>query len=1047
MIRYIFFFILACYMWEGKGQVIGNEWENPSVNEINREPMHAWFIPYEKEKDAIQKKTSEASRLSLNGIWHFKYSVNPESRPQDFYKKGYRLKGWDRIEVPGSWELQGFDAPIYTDTKYPFPANPPYIPKDYNPVGSYVREFTLPENWQGQEVILHFGGVESAFYCWVNGEFVGYSEDSRLPAEFIITPYLKKGRNKLAVEVYRYSDGSYLEWQDFWRYSGIERNVWLIARPKSRIRDFEVTAPLVNDYRDGDLKVKITADVRNLVRGTAFEVKLLDKEKLIYSARSEVKEATDTLHYFHTALADVRSWTAETPELYTLVVNTWNPQGILQESFAHRFGFRTVEMKNGMLQLNGVPILLKGVNRHEHDPKKGRSVTYEGMKEDIRLMKQFNINAVRCSHYPNIEEWYELCDEYGLYLIDEANLESHGMEVTEEGTLATVPEWITPYRERMSRMVERDKNFTSVIIWSLGNESGYGPHFETTYRWTKQRDASRPVQYEGAGREGATDIYCPMYARVWKLREHVNQRRPMPLILCEYAHAMGNSVGNLSDYWDLIYKYDQLQGGFIWDWVDQTFAIKDKEGNDIWGYGGDMGYVGVKNDSNFCANGLVMADRSLHPHIWEVKKIYQGVHFDGIPFKTGRISLTNRNDFLNLDCYAYSWKIKADGKIILSGKLDVPAIPPHGTAEVEVSIPEFEVKPATEYFLHLEASTREATVLLPSGHIVASEQMPWPVDYIDPEVTKMKGVLKLEQTDRQIKINGEGFEIVFSTDRGELISLAYQGNQVLKEALRPNFWRAQTDNDVANGMMQRCGIWLKAGEELKLEDLKVGRTGENVQLKTRYTLQGQTSVYSVVYTVYPDGAIQVENFFKTEEKDLPEMPRYGMRMVLKGEYDQMSWFGRGPHENYWDRKSSADIDLYRATVWEQFHPYVRPQETANKSDVRWCALLNASGDGILVVGKQPLNVSAWNFPLQDIRHVSPNIERKHGGSIRKQDMVWLNIDLQQMGVGGDNSWGAQTHPEYTITPDDKQYTFTIIPVKSGEDLVKKSKINRRENLK
>ena len=1042
MIRYIFFFMLACCIMEGKGQITGNEWENPSVNQMNREPMHAWFVPYEKEKDAVQRRISEASRLSLNGMWDFNYSVHPESRPKDFYKKGYRLKGWKKIEVPGSWELQGFDAPIYTDTKYPFPANPPYIPEDYNPVGSYVREFTVPENWKGQEIILHFGGVESAFYCWVNGEFVGYSEDSRLPAEFVITPYLKKGQNKLAVEVYRYSDGSYLECQDFWRYSGIERDVWLIARPESRVKDFEIVAPLVNNYQDGELQVKITADSRKLTAGTGIEVKLLDRGELVYSARSVVNTVTDTLHYFHTFLKNVRKWTAETPELYTLVVNTLNPQGKVRESFAHRFGFRTVEMKNGMLQVNGTPVILKGVNRHEHDPRKGRSVSFESMKEDVRLMKQFNINAVRCSHYPNREEWYELCDEYGLYLIDEANLESHGMEVTEAGTLANSPAWITSFMERMSRMVERDKNFTSVIIWSLGNESGYGPHFESTYHWTKKRDGSRPVQYEGAGREGVTDIYCPMYARVWKLREHVNQRRPMPLILCEYAHAMGNSVGNLGDYWDLIYKYDQLQGGFIWDWVDQTFAIKDKEGNDIWGYGGDMGYVGVKNDSNFCANGLVMADRSLHPHIWEVKKIYQGVHFEGVPFRTDRIALTNRNDFLNLDNYDYFWKIKADGKTILSGKLDVPAVRPHETAEVRISVPEFEVKLATEYFLHLQACTREATDLLPAGHVVATEQMLWPVEYIYPEITKVEGTVKVEQTTHQIKLSGDEFEAVFSTDKGQLTRLSYQGNEVLREALQPNFWRAQTDNDVANRMMERCGIWLKAPDQMNLDDLQVEKKGKNIQLKTRHTIQGQASVYTVIYTVYPDGAIRVENCFETEEKNLPEMPRYGMRMILKGEYDQMTWLGRGPHENYWDRKSSADIDLYEASVWEQFHPYVRPQETANKSDVRWCALLNSAGNGILVVGEQPLGVSAWNFPLKDILHVSPNIERKHGGSIRKQDMVWLNIDLQQMGIGGDNSWGAQTHPEYTVTPDNKQYAFTIVPVKPGEDLVKKSKILR-----
>lgn len=1041
MVKYFFVLLLLLAFFGGKAQS-GTEWEDPSVNEVNRETMHAYFVPYARESDAVSRRKEAASRISLNGIWQFKYSKNPASRPQEFYKPGYRLKGWTQIEVPGSWELQGFDAPIYTDTKYPFPADPPHIPADYNPVGSYVREFTVPENWKGKDVILHFSGVESAFYCWVNGKFVGYSEDSRLPAEFIVTPYLKKGKNKLAVEVYRYSDGSYLECQDFWRYSGIERDVWLLARPKSRVQDFEVSARLVNDFRDGDFKLKVTADPRNLQAGTVIEVKLSDEGKLLYTDKAEVKNAGDTLHSFATFIPQVKKWTAETPELYTLVINTLDRRGKVQESFAHRVGFRNVEIRNGMLQVNGTPVILKGVDRHEHDPQRGRSVSYELMKTDIRLMKQFNINAVRCSHYPNYEEWYELCDEYGIYLVDEANLESHGMEDTEVGTLATTPEWITPFLERMSRMVERDKNFASVIIWSLGNESGYGEHFESTYRWTKQRDTTRPVQYEGSGREGATDIYCPMYARVWRLREHVNQRRPMPLILCEYAHAMGNSVGNLSDYWDLIYKYDQLQGGFIWDWVDQTFAIEDPEGNAIWAYGGDMGYVGVRNDSNFCANGLVMADRTLHPHIWEVKKVYQGVHFEGAPFEANRLKVTNRNDFITLGAYDFIWKVKADGQIVAEGKLEVPEVKPHESSVVDIPLPDLQPRAGVEYFLHVEALAKKGTDLVPKGHRMASEQFLLPVRRLQPERAPIEGEAQLVEDGRQIRVTGNSFEIIFSKETGDLAGLKYKGEELLQESLRANFWRAQTDNDVANRMQQRCGTWRNAGKEMVLEDLKTCREEGNIVVTAFYRMPRQSSDYRVVYTVYPDGAVQVENDFLPGNKVLPEIPRYGMRMILKGEYDQMAWFGRGPHENYLDRKMSADIDLYQASVWEQFHPYVRPQETANKSDVRWCALRNKEGNGILVVGGQPLNVSAWNFPMQDITHVSPNIERKHGGSIRKQDMVWLNIDLQQMGVGGDNSWGAQTHPEYTITPNAQHYAFLLVPLASGDDPVKKAKIVR-----
>lgn len=1037
--RYLVVLILGMLCLHGRGQTTIAEWENPSVNQVNRERIRAHFIPYASETDAVKRNKDAALRVSLNGTWKFNYAKNPESRPVGFYKNGYNTQKWNKIEVPGSWELQGFDAPIYTDVKYPFPPNPPFLPKDYNPVGSYVREFTVPKDWDGKDIILHFGGVESAFYCWLNGEFVGYSEDSRLPAEFDITEYLKKGKNRLAVEVYRYSDGSYLECQDFWRYSGIERDVWLVARPQSRIRDFEVSADLVNDYKDGDFQLKITCDDRNLAVGTVVEAKLLDNGNVIFEEKQAVTSPQDTIHEFKTNIKNVEAWTAETPRLYTLVVNTLDGQGKVQESFAHRFGFRNVRMWNGQLQVNGVPVLLKGVNRHEHDPHKGRSISYESMVKDIQLMKQFNINASRCSHYPNIEEWYELCDEYGVYVVDEANIESHGMDYTEIGTLATTPEWITPFMERMGRMVERDKNYTSIIIWSLGNESGYGKHFETLYQWTKQRDTRRPVQYEGGGRESMTDIYCPMYKRIWNLREHVNERRPMPLILCEYAHAMGNSEGNLQDYWDLIYKYDQLQGGFIWDWVDQTFAIKDKDGNPIWGYGGDMGFVGVKNDSNFCANGLIVADRTLHPHIWEVKKVYQYVNFEVAPFQTNAIKITNRHDFITLDDYDFNWKIKADGKVIAGGKLDVPVVAPGSSAIVQLPLPDLKPEKGTEYFLHLEATLKNNQLYADNGFVVASEQIQLPYVYVEPSHADVKGELTVNTDNDRILVKGSGFEVGFAKRNGEISTLNYRGKELLKEGLRANFWRAMTDNDVAAGVGVRCATWRDAGDRMVLNSLQAEETEGHVVVDARYNMPGQESVYQVKYTIFPDGAIKVDNYFEQGKNNLPEMPRYGMRMILKGEYDRMTWFGRGPHENYWDRKNSAYVDLYKASVWEQYHPYVRSQETANKADVRWCALQNGEGDGILVVGGQPLNVSAWNFPMKDIMHVSPVIERKHGGSVQKQDMVWFNIDLQQMGVGGDNSWGAKTHPEYTITPDNKHYSFTIIPVNGAMDLVKVSK--------
>ena len=557
MKKYIIYFPLLLFSVIIHAQ--SKEWENPAINQLNREMMHSHFIPYASEKAALHKENSGKRMFSLNGTWKFNFSTNPAARPISFYETGYDVSGWDNITVPGSWELQGFDAPIYTDTRYPFPANPPFVPHDYNPVGSYKTTFIVPEEFEGHDIILHFGGVESAFYCWINGELAGYSEDSRLPAEFQISKYLKSGENQMAVEGYRDSDGSYLEAQDYWRYSGIERDVMLIARPKNRIRDFEVKADLTNHYQDGILDINIRLDNRSDVKGTGVQLKITDGNHMIATTFLKAGNNTDTLLSFSKTLPQVKKWNAETPNLYTLIVSTTDRKGKVTESFVHRFGFRKVEIKNGMLQVNGTPILIKGVNRHEHNMHTGRTITVESMVEDIRLMKLFNINAVRCSHYPNYPEWYELCDEYGIYLVDEANIESHGMtDHPETKTLANWDNWDIPFRERMQRMVERDKNFTSIITWSLGNESGYGKHFETIYHWAKQRDPSRPVQYEGGGVRGLSDIYCPMYARVWALRQWVNERQERPMILCEYAHAMGNSVGNLHDYWDLIYKYENL---------------------------------------------------------------------------------------------------------------------------------------------------------------------------------------------------------------------------------------------------------------------------------------------------------------------------------------------------------------------------------------------------------------------------------------------------------------------------------------------------------
>ncbi len=967
-------------------------WQDATVTNINRMPMTAHFVPYTTEHAALaQLRLPDAQRfavnsaverrVSLDGVWKFKLVKNPSLAVEDFYAPSFDATSWQDIRVPGSWELQGFDAPIYTDVSYPFPVNPPYVPQDYNPVGHYVHDFTVPEAWKGMDVILDFEGVESAYYLWVNGKRVGYSEDSRLPAHFNITPYLRKGKNRLAVQVFRYSDGSYLEDQDYWKYSGIERHVYLQARPKSRVNDFKLGQALVNGYKDGAFSLDIMT--LNPSKGQSLDVKVLDPSgKTLYS---EVKwvSASDTLVHFEKTFKNVSAWSAEQPVLYTLTIALRGKNGQASEAIAHPFGFRTVEMKNGQLLFNSVALKIKGVNRHEHDPHTGRTITVESMVKDIQLMKQFNINAVRLSHYPNTPEWYQLCDKYGLYLVGEANIESHGMENSDLATLADKPDWIVPFHDRMYRMMMRDRNITSIIIWSLGNESGYGPNFDTIYQMAKKMDPSRPVQYEGGGYDGkASDIYCPMYARVWALHRHVNQRDPRPLILCEYAHAMGNSVGNLKDYWDLIYRYDQLQGGFIWDWVDQAFEKTDDKGHKIWAYGGDMGYVGVVNDSNFCTNGLVAADRSLHPHIWEVKHVYRNITFEPVPFTPGKVKVTNHFDFMDLSNYRLQWAVEADGDILRKGEMEFPVILPHVSSLVDIPFGTLPSSASKEYILTLKAVTKTARPLVPKGHVVAAEQVSLPVALDKPAITSSGKVSKSE-TDSEMILTTDDTKVVFSKQTGEMTSLAYGGKELLLAGLRPNFWRGLTDNDVANGTDVRCATWKNAGSDMKLKAVTSTKLAEGILVSSVYDMPEQQSSMDISYLVMGGGQVKVTAHFVPGDKPLPEMPRLGLRMVLKGAYSNMEWFGRGPQENYSDRKEGSLVGCYSATVWEQYHPYVRAQETANKCDVRWFTLADDNGVGIKVEGEDPLSVSGWNFPQESLVYVPAMKALRQGGTVEK----------------------------------------------------------------
>ena len=1021
---------------DGKQPAASDPWQDATVTHINRMPMTAHYLPFTSENGALaqlkmddarrfQLNTQNERRRSLDGVWKFKLVKNPSLALTDFFKTSYNVNDWQNINVPGSWELQGFDAPIYTDVTYPFKANPPFVPQDYNPVGHYVHEFTVPENWKGMDVIMDFEGVESAFYLWINGKMVGYSEDSRLPAHFNISKFLKKGKNRLAMKVFRFSDGSYLEGQDYWKYSGIERNVFIQARPKSRMNDYVLGNKLINQYKDGNFTLDV--NMLNPQKGQKVEVKVLSATgKSLFKQIQSITSPADTLIHFEKLLKSVQPWSAESPYLYTLVINTTDRNGRVEESVAQPFGFRTIEMKNGQLLVNGVAITIKGVNRQEHNAVHGRTLSIGEMVKDVKMMKQFNINAVRTSHYPNYSEWYQLCDKYGLYMVGEANIECHGILDTEYKQLADREDWYPAFHDRMCRMIKRDRNHTAIIIWSMGNESGYGKSFEKLYDMSKAMDPTRPVQYEGGGYYAKSDIYCPMYARIWALRRHVNQRDERPLILCEYAHAMGNSEGNLKDYWDLINKYDQLQGGFIWDWVDQTIAKTDDKGHKYWAYGGDMGFVGVVNDSNFCANGLVAADRSLHPHIWEVKKVYQNIAFEPVAFMQNRIKVTNRFDYTTLDNYQLFWAVEANGETIRSGKMNFPTLLPHQTKEMEIPMGTLPAADNKEYFLTLRAFSKQATGAVPAGHEVAIEQMQLPVR-LEKAQEQVSGQIEKTETEDAITIQGKtrDFSISFSKKTGEMTSLKYDGKEMLLAGLQPNFWRGITDNDVANGTQERCATWREAGKKMVLKSIKTQADNRKATVIADFDMPEQESQMQITYQMLANGNVEVNMHFMPGSKALPEMPRLGMRMILKGDYDQMTWLGRGPQENYADRKSGYLIGKYSASVWEQYHPYVRAQETANKCDVRWFTLASKAGAGIKVEGAEPLSVSAWNFHQDDLLYVPSTIEHRHGGCVDKKDMVWVNIDHLQMGVGGDNTWGAMVHPEYTITPKEWSYSFTI----------------------
>ncbi len=1015
------------------------ELENPAFTGENREEPHSTYYPFDTKEQALQNDPEKSPYiLSLNGTWRFHYSPKPTARPAGFYKDSYDISRWDNITVPGNWELQGFDRPIYLDEEYPFPPEPPEIP-DANPVGSYKRSFTIHRHWKGRQVFLHLGSLKSAGFVWINGIYAGFAKGSKIPAEFNISRFLRPGENSISIEVYRWSDGSYLEGQDMWRVSGLERDVYLFALPEVHIRDFFARADLDSNYLDGTLA--LTIELRNLgdhkYQNLKVRYDLFDKNDPDNSISSGQKSISVGPNHnqtidFNTEVKYPLKWTAETPHLYVLLLALHDTEGKIIETVSTRIGFRKVEIRNAQLLINGIPVHIKGVNRHEHDPVTGRAITEESMIRDIQLMKQFNINAVRTSHYPNHPRWYELCDEYGIYLVDEANIESHGMEFNKNGGYSLIsdnPYWEKAFIDRTCRMVERDKNHPSVIIWSLGNEAGDGKNFVTTYRWIKERDQSRPVQYQPAWFNDHTDIVCPMYKNIYDLEAYADSSIPKPLILCEYAHAMGNSVGNLQDYWDVILPNHKLQGGFIWDWCDQTFLKYSDNGTAYWAYGGDMGDFNLPNDSNFCANGLVQADRKLHPHIWEMKKVYQYMKVFPVDMEKGLYKASNRHDFIDLSDYYLVYEIMTEGNILEKGGVNDLNIPARNEKQFRIPVEPANLKGNAEHFITFRWFTAKEFPLIPKDFEVAWDQykLPVPVTGNKTPVIKDKNIIVFAE-DQEITIVCGEMQVRFNKATGTMVSLKNAEKELVHMGLLPNFWRSPVDNDLGNNMPGQCAVWKTAGSDARLESFAYEKLTDRVLVRTAYILPGSKSMVNLEYNIGNTAKIHVGFTLIPGNDTLPELPRIGTRLMLPGEYGFITWFGRGPHESYSDRFTGAAIGRYSGTVWDQYHPYVRPQETGNKIDVRWLSVNDGNGNGLLVIADSLLSCSAWQFEPGALEHHGNEKPNRYGADIRPGDIITLNIDLKQRGVGGDNSWGALPLDKYRIFPDRiYRYGFTLMP--------------------
>jgi len=1026
-----------------------NEWNNkPDVFQVNRLPAHATLMPFADEMSARNgDRTTSPYYFSLNGTWKFHLSTNPSKRDTSFYKDTADVSGFGNIQVPGNWQTQGYDYPIYTNATYPWTGyenpSPPLAPTVFNPVGSYRREFTVPGSWNGREIFLSFQGIGSAFYVWINGNYIGYGEDSFTPKEYDVTQYLRTGTNNISVEVYRWSDGSWLEDQDMIRLSGIFRDVFLFSTPSVHIYDFHYVTDLDGSYTNSTLTVKAdlkyysqTAPVGYTVEAAVYnstggQVTSFLLGTVSFSTGSEVLLSQNT------SVANPQLWSAEFPNLYTLVIVLKDQGGNIIETESCKLGFRKFELAGGQMKINGKPILFKGVDRHEIDPDSGKTVGYNRMVQDITIMKRFNINAVRTSHYPNYPQWYELCDKYGIYVIDETNLESHGVR---DILPASDPQWTQNCVDRIKSMVGRDKNHPCVVIWSLGNEAGSGNNFDTMATWTHQNDPTRPVHYEGYN--NIADMTSWMYPTVESVEQYGASGNTKPLILCEYSHAMGNSEGNLYQYWDAIEKYPNLQGAFIWDFVDQGLWNTPHTG---FLYGGDWG--DNPNDADFCANGLVSADRTLQPEIYEVKKVYQNIKVKAVDTLKGQFEIKNYYRFTNVNSFSGTWQLMEDNGQINSGTLTASDldIPPLSSKVITIGFGTPALKAGAKYRLNMSFKLTKDELWANAGHEVASEQFEIPFAVPNAPMIDTSGIPTLSAIDSKdsIIVSNTNLQLVFDKNAGTISSFIYQGTKLLEMGPVPNFWRAPNSNDRGNGMPSRCATWKNASQTRTVTGLTLKAISTHqIQIAVSFSYPTSTKSFgSVLYDIYGDGNVLISSTLIPGTAQLPEIPEVGMLCTVPAAFNTVTWYGRGPFENYWDRKKGANVGVYTTTVDSMFVSYIRPQETGNRADVQWVCLTNSSGNGLMAVGMPNIEFNALQYTPWELDSKGT----QHPFNLIKNSSTVLRLNYHQMGLGGDNSWGARPHPEFTLYSNNiYTYQFRLLPVTHLPQAMDMSKVSFSE---